>query len=142
MCYSLAGLILLLIACTACATPPAVSPTAVSPTAVSPTAVSPTAPLPQGPVWLVPLGVRVAAQTPVGLWVYESPSGRFRGSAICYQGYMMWDCFTPLPSGTRLHGIPANWSPDERYIVVGYGDTHDSNPSTYAVWDMLNGAEV
>lgn len=52
---------------------------------------------------------------------------------------MQWDCRTHFPNGNVLYGTPGDWSPDNRYAVVSFGETHDSSPVGYQIWDTVNG---
>ncbi|MBN2006602.1 MAG: hypothetical protein JXA21_24835 [Anaerolineae bacterium] len=78
-------------------------------------------------------------QTPVYTGLLTAPDGTARAEVICHPEYGMLNCKNYFPNGNTLNGIPRDWSPDGRYAVVSFGETHDSSPVGYQVWDTVNG---
>lgn len=72
----------------------------------------------------------------------KSPNGIVYATLSCFQGLMQWHCQTHFSNGHTLSGEPDDWSPDGKYALACFGDTHDSPCSGFYVWDMAAGVNV
>ncbi len=73
----------------------------------------------------------------------ESPDGSLALLLACAQvGIDVPHCKATLPNGQSINGEHFEWLPNNRYMIVTSGCTHDSPCTGRTIWDAVDGKQL
>lgn len=73
----------------------------------------------------------------------ESPNGSLILLQECYQvGIDVPHCKVTFPNGQSIDGESFEWLPNNRYVIVTSGCTHDSPCTGRTIWNALDGTQL
>jgi hypothetical protein len=73
----------------------------------------------------------------------KSPDGSLTLLVECYQVSIdIPHCQTTFPNGQSIEGENFEWLPNNRYVIVTSGCTHDSPCTGRTIWDAMDGKQL